>query len=179
MSQIRGSFLPVSGTKTGAMSARQMSVDVVLQPANESALNALLDGQYTRGSSNYDRWIAKGQFDAKFAPSKATVRSMTAYLQSKGLRVQQTVTPFLLRAVGSSTQIETAFATTINNYRSAKGVRFYSNSKPASVPVTLASHVLGVVGLTNTVRLQPTYQLGAASKAAKGRKGKHSSEPSC
>jgi kumamolisin len=179
MSQIKGSYLPVSGTKTGTMSTRQMSVDVVLQPANASALNSLLDGQYTRGSSNYDRWIAKGQFDARFAPSAATVKSMTAYLQSKGLRVQRTVTPFLLRAIGSSTQIDTAFATTINNYRSAKGVRFYSNSKPASVPVTLASHVLGVVGLTNTVRLKPTYQLSAASKASKTRKGKHSSEPSC
>jgi subtilase family serine protease len=173
MSQIRGSYLPTSGKKTGTMSARQMSVDVVLQPANETALNSLLDGMYTRGSRDYDKWIAKGQFDARFAPSKATVRSMTAYLQSKGLRVQRTVTPFLLRAIGSSAQIDTAFATTINNYRSSKGVRFYSNAKPASVPAALASHVLGVVGLTNTVRLRPTYQLTAASKA------KHSSEPSC
>jgi kumamolisin len=155
------------------MSARQMSVDVVLQPANATGLNSLLDAQYTRGSSSYDKWIAKGQFDAKFAPSTATVRSMTAYLQGKGLRVQRTVTPFLLRAIGSSTQIDTAFATTINNYRNSKGVRFYSNATPASVPATLASHVLGVVGLTNTVRLRPTYQLTAASKT------KHSSEPSC
>jgi subtilase family serine protease len=173
MSQIHGSYLPTSGTRTGRMSARQMSVDVVLQPGNAQGLNALLDAQYTRGSQDYDHWIAKGQFDARFAPSQATVRSMTAYLQSKGLRVQRTVTPFLLRAVGSSTQIDAAFATTINNYRSAKGVRFYSNSTPASVPASLASRVLGVVGLTNTVRLQPTYQLDAASAA------KHSSEPSC
>jgi subtilase family serine protease len=173
MAQIRGSYLPISGTKTGRMSARQMSVDVVLQPGNETGLNSLLDAQYTRGSSDYDHWIAKGQFDAEFAPSRATVRSTTAYLQSKGLKVQRTVTPFLLRAIGSSSQIDGAFATTINNYRNSKGVRFYSNATPASVPASLASRVLGVVGLTNTVRLRPTYQLTAASKT------KRSSEPSC
>jgi kumamolisin len=176
MAQIRGSYLPVSGTRTGTMSARQMSVDVVLQPGNAAGLNSLLDAQYTRGSSDYDHWIAKGQFDAKFAPTQATVRSMTSYLQSKGLRVQRTVTPFLLRAIGSSAQIDAAFATTINNYRSSKGVRFYSNATPASVPAGLASRVLGVVGLTNTVRLQPTYQLSATrSTARKSRSG----EPSC
>jgi subtilase family serine protease len=176
MAQIRGSYLPVSGTRTGTMSARQMSVDVVLQPGNAAGLNSLLDALYTRGSSDYDHWIAKGQFDAKFAPTQATVRSMTSYLQSKGLRVQRTVTPFLLRAVGSSTQIDAAFATTINNYRSSKGVRFYSNATPASVPVGLASRVLGVVGLTNTVRLQPTYQLSATRSTAGSRSSR---EPSC
>jgi subtilase family serine protease len=173
MSQIRGSYLPISGTRTGRMSARQMSVDVVLQPGNATGLNSLLDGLYTRGGRDYDHWIAKGQFDAKFAPSRATVRSMTAYLQSKGLRVQRTVTPFLLRAIGSSARIDGAFATTIDNYRNSQG-RFYANSTPASVPADLASRVLGVVGLTDTVRLRPTYQLTAASPA------KHSSsEPSC
>jgi subtilase family serine protease len=173
--QIPGSYLKTTATKTGQMSARQMSVEVVLQPGNEAGLNSLLDSLYTPGSANYDRWLAAGQFDAKFAPSRATVLAMTRYLQGKGLTVQATDSPFLLRAVGSSTQIDGAFATTIDNYRNAKGEKFYSNTTPAAVPASLASSVLGVVGLTNTVRLQASYQLTPSSSTKHGGGG----EPSC
>jgi subtilase family serine protease len=176
MTQIPGSFLPVSATKTGQLSARQMSVEVVLQPGNEAGLNSLLDALYTRGSADYGHWLAAGQFDSRFAPSQATVHAMTSYLQGKGLTVQRTVSPFLLRAVGSSAQVDAAFATTIENYRGAHGVRFYSNAMPASVPASIERSVLGVVGLTNTVRLQPNYQLAPASSVRHGGGG---AEPSC
>jgi subtilase family serine protease len=174
MAQIPGSYLPIHATKTGQMAAGRMSVEVVLQPGNEAGLNSLLDGLYTPGSADYGHWLAAGQFDSRFAPSPATAHAMTAYLQGKGLTVQRTLTPFLLRAVGSSAQIDAAFATTINNYRNAKGVSFYSNATPASVPDSVASGVLGVVGLTNTVRLKPGYQLTPARSATKS-----GGEPSC
>jgi kumamolisin len=180
MSQIRDSYLQTNAAKTGEVSAKQMSVEVVLQPANEARLSSVLSALYTPGSATYDHWLAAGQFDAQFAPSRATVQSMTAYLQSKGLTVQRTVSPFLVRAVGTSAQIDTAFATTIENYRNAKGVNFYSNDAPASVPASLASNVLGVVGLTDTVRLQPAYQLApAGSTTSTGSTTSSSKEPAC
>jgi subtilase family serine protease len=174
MTQIRGSYLPTTAANAGQFSTSKMSVEVVLQPGNEAGLSSLLNSLYTKGSADYGRWLAKGQFDSKFAPSQATVHAMTKYLQSKGLTVQPSSTPFLLRAAGSSAQIEAAFATTIDNYRNAKGVKFYSNATPASVPANLASSVLGVVGLTSTVRLKPAYQLNGSSATGHG-----SSEPSC
>ena len=88
------------------------------------------------------------------------------------------MTPFLLRAIGSSAQIDTAFATTIDNYRNAQGVNFYSNATPASVPASLASSVLGVVGLTNTVRLQSQRALGRPGGLDQSAIG-GSGEPSC
>jgi subtilase family serine protease len=172
--QIPGSYQPVHATKTGQMSASRMSVELVLQPGNEAGLNSLLNGLYTQGSADYGHWLAAGQFAAEFAPSRATVQAVTSYLQGKGMKVQRTSSPFLLRAVGSSAQVDTAFATTINNYRNAKGVKFFSNDSAASVPASLASVVKGVVGLTNTVRLQPTLQLTPARPTGHG-----SSEPSC
>jgi subtilase family serine protease len=175
MIQIKGSYLPTSATKTGQLSTPKMSVEVLLQSGNQAGLNSLLSALYTPGSADYGHWLAAGQFDAKFAPSQATVHAVAAYLESKGLTVQRTTTPFLLRAIGSSAGIDAAFATTIDNYRNAHGVTFYSNASPASVPANLASSVLGVVGLTNTVRLRPTYQLTKASSAAHGSGG----EPSC
>jgi subtilase family serine protease len=177
MANIPGSYLPTSAANTGRMSASRMSVEVLLRPGNEAGLSSLLNALYTPGSADYGHWLAAGRFDSEFAPPQATVHAMTAYLQREGLTVQSTSTPFLLRAVGSSARIDAAFATTIDNYRNAKGVRFYSNATLASVPDSLASGVLGVVGLTNTVRLQPTYQLTPARSTASTAKG--SGEPSC
>src|ERR1700728_1845501 len=177
MAHIPGSFLPLHATKTGQMSASRMSVEVVLQPANAKGLSSLLAGLYTKGSADYVHWLAAGQFDSMFAPSRATVQAMTSYLQGKGLAVQRTGTPFLLRAIGSTAQIDTAFATTINNYRNAQGKKFFSNDSAASVPNSLAASVLGVVGLTNTVRLKPEVQTASSSTANSA--GKGNGEPSC
>jgi subtilase family serine protease len=148
---------------------------VVLQPANKAGLSSLLSGLYTPGSADYGHWLAVGQFDSEFAPSQATVQAITKYLQGEDLTVQSTSTPFMLRAIGSSAQINAAFATTIDKYRNSQGVSFYSNATPASVPASLAPSVLGVVGLTNTVRLQPSYQLTPAGSSGQGGGG----EPSC
>jgi len=182
MAHVPGSFLAIHATKTGQMSASRMGVDVVLQPGNEAGLNSLLDSLYTKGSADYGHWLAAGQFDARFAPSSATVQAMTSYLRSKGLTVQRTDTPFLLRAIGSSTQMDAAFATTINNYRNAQGKRFYSNNSVVSVPNSLAKSVLGIVGLTNTVRLQPAAQVGSSASttsASTASKAHGGGEPSC
>src|SRR5580658_3552665 len=102
MTRIKGSYLPTTATQTGQLSASRMSVDVVLQPGNEAGLNSLLQSQYTQGSSEYGQWLAAGQFDAKFAPAQSTVQALTSYLRNQGLTVQQTQTPFLIRAIGSS-----------------------------------------------------------------------------
>jgi subtilase family serine protease len=178
MTRIPGSYLPAKAAKTGQLSAGRMSVEVVLRPGNEAGLNSLLNALYTPGSADYGHWLAAGRFDSEFAPSQAAVHAMAAYLQGKGLTVQRTSTPFLLRAIGSSAQIDAAFATTINNYRNAKGKKFFSNDSAASVPSSLASGVLGVVGLTNTVRLQPAVQLSSPGSTVSASKG-HGGEPSC
>ncbi len=176
MTQIRGSLLPTTAAKTGTLSTSQMSVEVVLAPGNEAGLSSLLSSLYTPGSADYGRWLGARQFDSEFAPSQATVLSITAYLQSQGLTVQRTLTPFLLRAIGSSAKVDAAFATSLDKYRNARGVNFYSNATPASVPASLASSVLGVVGLSNTVRLQSQTSVEGAPA---GSGGHGSGEPSC
>ncbi len=176
MTQVKGSYMATSAAKSGTLTIRRMSVEVVLRPGHAARLNSLLSSLYTPGSADYDHWLRAGQFDSEFAPSHATVAAMTAYLHREGLTVQRTLTPFLLRAIGSSAEIDRAFATTIDNYRNAQGVSFFSNARPASVPATLGSSVLGVVGLTNTVRLQSQASAATAS-ASSTRPG--SGEPSC
>jgi subtilase family serine protease len=173
LSAIPGSYLPTGAPVSGAFHSSLMSVEVVLRPGNQARLTSLLGDLYTKGSAQYGKWLAAGQFQREFAPSAASVAAVRTYLDGRGLSVHATSSSFLLRAAGSSAQIEAAFGTTIDNYRSANGTAFFSNNSAASLPSNLAAGVLGVVGLTNTVRLQPLAQV--ATESATGQSGK----PSC
>jgi subtilase family serine protease len=151
---------------TGAFTAPTMSVEVSLTPRDETALNAELRALYTKGSSQYGRFLAKGQFDARYAPTIATRDAVAAYLRADGLSVSSTDSPFLIRVTGSSAKITAAFHTDLSKYVDRQGTGYYSNSASVRLPASIASLVEGVVGLTNTVRLQSSVVRPLAGKAA-------------
>src|SRR5580698_5027170 len=134
LSAIPGSYLPANGTVTGSFRSVSMSVEVVVRPGNQAGLTSLLNNLYTKGSAQYGKWLAAGQFQREFAPSAANLAAIRAYLASRGLSVRSTSSSFLLRAVGTSAQVEAAFGTSIDNYRSANGTSFFSNTRSASLP---------------------------------------------
>jgi len=150
---VKGSLPATTDKQTGAFTAARMSVEVALAPRNEAGLNAELKAVYTKGSGKYDKFLAKGQFVAKYAPTIATRDAVNAYLRGTGLKVSATSSPFLIRATGSSAKITAAFHTTLRNYVDPKKVHYFSNSTSVRLPATIASAVEGVVGLSNTVRL--------------------------
>ena len=151
---LSGSAVATRDAVTGSYSSSRMSIEVALAPRNEARLTALLAGLYTKGSGTYHDWLAKGQFNARFAPAAATRAAVERYLSQRGLTVEASSSPFLVRAAGSSRQISAAFQTTLHTYAGSRGARFFANSTAVRVPATLALGVLGVLGLTNTVREQ-------------------------
>ena len=170
---LAGSAAATPDAVTGNYSSSRMSVEVVLAPRDETGLNSLLQGLYTQGSGNYQDWLAKGQFDARFAPSAATRSAVSRYLSQQGLTVEASSSPFLVPAVGSSQQVSDAFQTSLHTYKGAGGAQFFANSAAVQVPAALASGVLGVVGLTSTVRAhdmvvpaKPTPRSGRGSSPA-------------
>jgi subtilase family serine protease len=158
---IPGSFTPTIDVDTGHFISSNMSVEVALAPSNPAALSRLLANVYDPHSASYHQWLAPGEFDARFAPSSGEVAAVTSYLQSAGLTVQQTASPFLLRASGPSATVEAAFNTSIHNYRNRNGIAYFTNTSALQLPASLISGVLGVVGLSNTVRLQGQHVLAA------------------
>ena len=151
---LSGSLPATTDPQTGGFTASSMSVEVALAPRDEAGLNAELKAVYTEGSGQYDQFLAKGQFDAKYAPATATTDAVDAYLRGAGLTVSSTDSPFLIRATGSSAKITAAFHTDLRTYRDREGAHYYQNSSSVRLPASIASAVSGVVGLTNTVRLQ-------------------------
>ncbi|HEY5394936.1 MAG TPA: S53 family serine peptidase [Trebonia sp.] len=164
---LKNSLPTTTDAQTGAFTAPQMSVEVGLAPRDAAGLNAELKAVYTTGNRDYGKFLAKGQFDARYAPTTATTNAVAAYLTGEGLTVTAGSSPFLLEASGSSRKITAAFHTSLRNYVDRKGKRYFSNSSSVRVPASIASAVVGVVGLTNTVRLQSSAVRPATSTAAK------------
>lgn len=153
-SAIRGSFKPTTDTVTGKYTSSRMEVDVVLAPNNESGLDALLVDVYNPSSKNYQHWLNKGDFYARFAPTNAQVKAVADYLRESGLDVEASSSPFLVRVSGPSSLVEQVFKTSLSTYRNPRGVTYFSNNSEIQMPAALAAQVRGVVGLSNTVRSQ-------------------------
>ncbi len=151
--EIAGSFRPSTDLDLGAMSQSSMTVEVALAPSNQDELSSLLAGLYDQNSPNYQHWLANGEFEARFAPSSDTIAAVTGYLERSGVTVLPASSPFLIRATGSSSAIEAAFGTSLHNYLNRNGVFYFANASAVRLPAEVAPGVLGVVGLTNTVRL--------------------------
>jgi len=180
-SAIRGSLPATTDKVTGRYSTSRMSVEVALAPRNSAELTSQLQAEYTKGSSQYHQWLAKGAFDARYAPTSAQRSAVASYLRSEGLKTDTSSSPFLVRATGSSAQIQSAFRTTLSTYRGSGGVKYFSNSAAVRLPSTIAGHVLGVVGLSNTVRLHPAIARPGPARplGAKAHSSSSSSDASC
>jgi subtilase family serine protease len=167
LTAIKGSLLGTTDKAVGAYTASSMSAEVALTPRNEAGLSKALTEAYSKGSSQYHAWLAKGQFDARYAPAAAERAAVTSYLRGQGLSVAATDSPFLIRVTGSSARITAAFHTKLSSYAASSGVRYFANSTQVSLPAAIAGNVQGVVGLSNTVRLR-SQAIRPAGKAKAG-----------
>jgi subtilase family serine protease len=152
---LKNSVPATTGHRVGPYSSSHMSIEVSLAPRHAAALASELRAAYTQGSRGYHQWLRRGQFDARYAPPAAERAAVTRYLRSQGLTVGRAASPFLIRATGSSQRIGSAFRTSLSSYRNPRGIGYFANSAPVELPAAIAGGVLGVVGLTNTIRTQP------------------------
>ena len=169
MVALSGNPATSGASKTGSFSSSQMTVSVALAPRNTTGLQALLKNLYTPGSGKYEKWLAKGQFNKRFGPAAATTAVVQHYLTQEGLTITNSGSEFLVSATGSSKQVAAAFDTSFSNYRGARGTRFYANSSAARLPASLASSVLGVLGLNSAVREHDMVQRATTTKRPSGR----------
>jgi subtilase family serine protease len=163
-----GNSMPATTDKVdGTYSTSRMSVEVALEPRHAAAMDSELRAIYTRGDLQYHQWLRRGQFDTDYAPSGAERTAVSGYLHGAGLKVASSGSPFLVRAYGSSRRIDAAFRTSLRDYVGRHGTRYFANDTAAHVPATVASDVLGVIGLTNTVREEstPVRPRGVAHRA--------------
>ena len=149
---LANSVSPTTDNVTGSYSSSKMQVEVAVAPRDSAGLNSMLAALYDKNSPSYHHFLTSGQFDARYAPTPANRDAVAKFLNSSGLTVVPSGSPFLVRATGSSAKVQSTFHTTLNTFKDPQGTKYFANSTPVYVPSSLAGASLGVIGLTNTVR---------------------------
>src|SRR5487761_1182795 len=76
---VKDSVSVTTDRRVGPYSSSRISIEVALAPRHEAALASDLRAAYTKGSRGYQRWLRKGQFDARYAPPAAERGAVAGY----------------------------------------------------------------------------------------------------
>lgn len=127
----------------------QIKFNVVLPLRNAAAADKLALDVSNPESSSYGHYLTSAQFNARFAPTAAQVKKVADFLRGAGITVTGTAQGNRwVTASGTVGQINSAFSTTLRNYR-YKGHVMHAPSHALSVPRSVAGLIAGVVGVTN------------------------------
>jgi len=129
-------------------SSDQLTIGLMLRTSHPDQQQSLLTSLYNKNSPNYHHWLSTGQFMAEFAPAASDVDAAKSFLTQAGLHLLASSAPTMLLATGTTSQVEAAFHTQINDYSTKTGT-YYANSTNVQVPTSLSTSVLGVLGMTN------------------------------
>ncbi len=142
------------GAAPPSLAMNRMLLVLQRSPAQEAALEQLLDQQQDQSSPNYHQWLTPQQFGQQFGPSDQDIQTITTWLQSHGFQVApisngRTIIEFS----GTASQVQEAFHTTIHKYSIPTATEaledHWANSTDPSIPTALTPVVAGVRSLHN------------------------------
>ncbi len=123
---------------------------------NPAAIEALAREVSDPTSPSYGQYLTPAQFRQDFAPSQALVGGVSSWLRSQGFQVGYTpMNNHYVSAEGTVAQATAAFGTSFGIY-DVQGLALRSPSSDISFPNSLASIVVGVVGLDDSAQLVHT-----------------------
>ena len=118
-------------------------------PAQESALEELLQEQQDKTSPNFHQWLTPQQFGAQFGPAQQDIQTVTLWLEGHGFKVNSVAQGgILIDFTGTAAQVTEAFHTPIHKY-ALRGKTYYANAQDPQIPVALSQVVAGVRSLHN------------------------------
>jgi subtilase family serine protease len=138
-----------SAHATGNASASAtLDVDVVLPLRGGNAAELLAAAVSNPKSKTYGQYETAAQFNAKFAPTSASISKVKSYLSSQGLHITEVAAGNRWITVsGTVSQLDKAFGVTLKNY-SYKGSHIAPTAN-ATLPADIAPLVSGITGLDN------------------------------
>jgi subtilase family serine protease len=147
------------------------AVVVGLALRNRDDLEALLQELQDPTSPNYHRFLTQEEFNARYAPLPEDEQAVVDHLQSSGLEITDRFSNRLIvGARGSVGAIQRAFGVRLHAVR-LKGARHFAALEEPRIPASLASVVVGVIGLDDLSEMHPRLRGGtpaAAPNAALG-----------
>jgi kumamolisin len=116
--------------------SQELTLDFVMKPRQYNILSSLV------GSGGK---ITPEEYRAQFSPTQETQQSIASFAKQSGLSVVSTM-PDLLVVRGTVGVIEKALHINMNNY-SMRGKEFYSPANNPLLPASIATNLVGIVGL--------------------------------
>jgi subtilase family serine protease len=168
---------PISGQRPGWATAaartaatpdtETVPIRVYLKLRNQAAAEAQAAAVSDPDSPTYGKYLTPAQVRDAYAPTAAEVGQVSSWLSSQGLTVGYVPTNrAYVSATGSAAQVETAFATQLDEYQ-VRGTEVRAPSTDPSLPTSLSTVVEGVVGLDESARLvTPTHDGGRDDNAS-------------
>ncbi len=136
----------------GAVDASsQVSFELVLKLRDEAGAQALLRAVSTPGSAEYRQYITTAQWEARYSPTAAQVAAAEQWLTSEGFTLGAVSKDRItISASGTAAQIESAFGTSLENYKIA-GVTRRMATSDLSIPTSIAGIVAGALGVNENI----------------------------
>src|SRR5580692_526933 len=124
-----------------------MLLTLLLDAAQQDALNQFVDAQYNPESPYYHQWLTPEQYGERFGISDSDTAEIVKWLQGHGMEVEE-VTAGRRSIVfsGTAAQVQAAFHTAIHAYKIGNEVH-HANVKDPEIPAALVQVVGGVVSL--------------------------------
>ena len=158
--------------------APAQSVKVYLAPrGGVDALRAEVAALSDPSSASYQHWLTARQYDAAYAPTKASADAVSAYLAKQGLTVTGVEAHRrYVSASGTPAQLGAAFGTSLATYRH-DGQTVTANSGAVRLPAAVGASVLTVLGLDTTVQKKTADHVSPSETAAPAAKNGANATP--
>jgi subtilase family serine protease len=141
---------PLAGSTT-------VPFELVLSLRDPSGAAALVKAVSDPTSADFRHYVTAAQWEARFSPTTAQVRTAENWLKVAGFKVGAISADRLtISASGTAAQVDKAFDTQLGNYK-VHGETLREASRGLSVPASIAGVVSGVLGV-NQVAATPDFQ---------------------
>ncbi len=142
------------GAIRGSMMLHRMVLTFRPSATQQADLDALLAEQQNPLSPFYHQWLTPEQYADRFGMSASDIAGVVDWLRSQGFTIDETARSRTYIAFsGSSSQVESAFNTSIHQF-AVNGELHYANVSDPALPWSLANVTLGIHGL-NDFRPRP------------------------
>src|SRR5262249_5492927 len=135
-------------TDVGAVDPNTViTVTAWLNLHNQDKLDALVQGQYKKGSSTYHKWITQSQFNSTYGATSQELNTVQNFLSSNGLTVIAVAEDnAYVKVQGTVAAIQKALHVQIDNYK-LNGKNYRSNKSDPTVNGQAGKYIAAITGM--------------------------------
>jgi subtilase family serine protease len=135
---------------------------VYLKTRDEAGAEALANAVSNPSDASYAHYLSPDQVRQRFAPTRAQVDSVRDWLGSAGFSIDSVPSNnAFVEATGSAAKVDSAFHVQLGEYQ-VDGMKLRATDTDLSIPGSLSSTVLSVIGVDQAETLMKPASVGAS-----------------